>query len=481
MILTSPKILRVFFYKEAVMEKCYKQSIFIFRRDLRLEDNTGLIRATKQSKRVIPCFIFDPKQVKKHQYRSLNALEFMIESLFDLENHIAKKKGKLQFFYGNPKEVLKNIFATCEIEAVFVNRDYTPFSIKRDEEIKGFCQEMRIAFHQEKDLLLNEPEDIKKNDGTPYKVFTAFFKKALASSVCPPIIFNTWNFKKTKIRGSNSLRNICKEIEYKNNPNIFVKGGREEVEKKLAHLSRYKNYDKDRNFPSCEGTTGLSAYNKFGICSIREFYHAIVNTLGETHTLKRELYWRDFFTHIAFHFPKVFGACFYEKYEKLHWKNEAKTFSKWCQGETGFPIVDAGMRELNTTGYMHNRVRMIVASFLTKDLQIDWRLGEKYFAQKLIDYDPCVNNGNWQWAASTGCDAQPYFRIFNPWLQQKKFDPQTHYIKKWILELADKKPTVIHNWFKDTVRKKEESSYPDPIIDHARASKKAKQMFLAIK
>ena len=240
------------------------------------------------------------------------------------------------------------------------------------------------------------------------------------------------------------------------------------------------NYDEERNYPSLSATTGLSAYNKFGLCSVREFFYAVVDQFSEGHTLISELYWRDFFTHIGFHHPKVFGHCFHEKYEKLHWKNDESLFQCWCEGRTGFPIVDAGMRELNATGYMHNRVRMIVASFLCKDLHIDWRWGERYFAQKLIDYDPCVNNGNWQWAASTGCDAQPYFRIFNPWLQQKKFDKEALYIKKWIPNLNNLSSSSIHNLYKEKARQKNSSDYPAPIVDHFVESKKAKEMFAAL-
>jgi len=221
-------------------------------------------------------------------------------------------------------------------------------------------------------------------------------------------------------------------------------------------------------------TSNLSAHLKFGTLSIRETYHAIKKILGPTHLLLRQLYWRDFFTHVAYYSPFVFGHAFHEKYDQLIWEHDDKKFQRWCTGTTGFPIVDAGMRQLTTTGFMHNRVRMIAASFLTKDLHIDWRWGEKFFAQQLIDYDPAVNNGNWQWCASTGCDAQPYFRIFNPWLQQKKFDTECIYIKRWIPELKKVAPATIHTWYANKLP----SNYPKPMVDHTQEARITKQWFI---
>lgn len=460
--------------------KKYKLSLFIFRRDLRLDDNTGLIEAMKNSETVMPCFIFDPRQVENHPYRSDHALQFMLESLGDLQGQIGKHEGKMYFFYGEPEQVLAEIFRRGDVQAVFTNRDYTPFSARRDKTIAKLCRKNGIRFHQHADILICEPEQVKNQSGGPYKVFTAFFKKALSLPVRRPEYFKEWNFCLMDIPGI-ELEAVHEKLDLKINSEIFARGGRAAALKSLKNLAIYKNYDQDRNYPARLGTTGLSAHNKFGVCSIREFFYAVAKQLGEDHTLIAELYWRDFFTHIAFHYPQVFGRCFHEKYEKLRWKNDNDQFHSWCEGQTGFPIVDAGMRELNATGYMHNRVRMIVASFLTKDLHVDWRWGEKYFAQKLLDYDPCVNNGNWQWAASTGCDAQPYFRIFNPWLQQKKFDVDVAYIKKWVPELNKLAPSAIHNWYKEKIRRNNNVNYPEPIVDHAAESKKAKHMFTVLK
>ncbi|MCM2325813.1 MAG: DNA photolyase family protein, partial [Candidatus Woesearchaeota archaeon] len=251
------------------------------------------------------------------------------------------------------------------------------------------------------------------------------------------------------------------EVTYVKNPQLITHGGRKEGLKILSSLGRFAGYSEDRNYPSRELTTKLSPHNKFGTLSIRETYYEITRQLGEFSVLLNELYWRDFFTHIGYFFPHVFGHAFKNKYDNIKWKDDELKFKAWCEGKTGFPIVDAGMRELNSTGFMHNRVRMITASFLIKDLHIDWRKGEKYFATKLIDYDPCVNNGNWQWAASTGCDAQPYFRIFNPWLQQERYDYECRYIKRWLPELKDIGYKSIHNIKNEPVK-----GYVSPIIRH---------------
>lgn len=445
--------------------KKYTTSLFVFRRDHRIDDNPSLHNALAESKSVIPCFIFDPRQVSdKNNYKSSNAIQFMIASLEDVDDQLSKKKGSLQIFHGIAHEVIEKLIATYKIDAVYCNRDYTPFSIKRDKEIEKICARYDVAFEQYTDALLNQPEDIKTSSSTPYTVFTPFYKYCFKNfPIAKPTTTRLHNFSKTKLDGSISLSSIKKELVPSENKNIHVMGGRSYALKILKKISEFKDYDDERDIPSI-ATTNLSAYLKFGCISVREVAHAISESLGKHHTLIKQLYWRDFYMHIAYHSPYVFGQSFHKKYDSMWWKNDKKDFRAWCEGTTGFPIVDAGMRQLNTTGYMHNRVRMIVASFLTKDLHIDWRWGEKYFAQQLVDYDPALNNGNWQWSASTGCDAQPYFRIFNPWLQQKKFDPDCTYIKTWIPELQDIEPKIIHNWFKESGP--DIPDYPRPIVDH---------------
>jgi deoxyribodipyrimidine photo-lyase len=453
-----------------------KKSLFIFRRDLRLEDNTALIKAAEQSETIIPCFIFDPRQVdNENSFKSNNCIQFMIESLIDLNDQLKKHNGHLYLFYGQAEQVVADLIKAETIDAIFCNRDYTPFSMKRDQAIKNECLKAEITFEQFGDALLNEPEMIKSASGTPYAIFTAFFKHSSKHfSVQEPQYVKKIFFYSKKI-ALDKTSAIFKTILPEPNENIYVHGGRANALKIIAELKNFTQYSKERDFPELEATTHLSAHNKFGTISIRELYWAIAKELGKSHTLIQQLYWRDFFTHVAFHSPFVFGHAFREKYDSLPWENDVTKFKAWREGKTGFPIVDAGMRELNETGYMHNRVRMIVGSFLVKDLHIDWLWGEKYFAQMLVDYDPAVNNGNWQWVASTGCDAQPYFRIFNPWLQQKKFDAQCEYIKKWVPELKHLTPKVIHSWFKNTSPKLKD--YPAPIVDHSKESTLAKKQY----
>lgn len=448
----------------------YPLSLHIFRRDLRLFDNTALNAALQSSKNVIPCFIFDKRQIENNIYKSQNSIQFMVESLRELENTIKSKNGKLFFFYGIAEEIVEKLLKQLPIRAVFLNRDYTPFSCIRDKKIENICNQFSVDFHAYADALLHEPEEILKKNQEPYTIFSHYFRAASSFIVSKPQNQNHDNYYKEDI--SFADKNILNTIVKNVNPSLLVKGGRNEALTLLKKLKNLQNYEEIRNFPALFGTTKLSAHNKFGTLSIRELYAEIIKLFGVNHTLIKELYWRDFFTHIAFHYPHVFGKAFHSKYDNINWSQNEKYFNAWCHGHTGFPIIDAGMRELNKTGYMHNRVRMLVASFLTKDLHIDWRWGEKYFAKKLVDYDPAVNNGNWQWAASTGCDAQPYFRIFNPWLQQKKFDSNAEYIKQWVPELNNVSPAIIHSLNTSQLK-----DYVTPIVDHSIESAKAKIMY----
>ena len=455
----------------------HRKSLFIFRRALRLKDNTGLIKALKNSKKVIPCFIFTPEQIKNNEYKSKNAIQFMIESLLDLEEQLKKKGGELYRFFGKQDEIVERLIKQKNIDAVYVNRDYTPYAQSRNEKIKKVCKKNNIKFVSNNDYLLIEPEHIETGSGTPYKVFTPFYKKAKQKNIDKPEPNHHTNYYKGKVDFEKN-KTIYNEILPEKNENLFTNGGRTEAVKILRTLHTYDDYEKERDYPKKPKTTGLSAHNKFGTISIRELYWDIADQLDKEHTLIQELFWRDFFTHVAFHNPEVFGEPFYKDFKDLKWDQDEEKFQKWCDGKTGFPIIDAGMRQLNETGWMHNRVRMIVASFLTKDLHISWQWGEKYFAQKLVDYDPAVNNGNWQWAASTGCDAQPYFRIFNPWSQQERYDKQAKYIKKWVPELKDTEAKQIHklneNFPKDL-------DYPKPIVDHAQERKEALDRYKKVK
>ncbi|MGZ8241115.1 MAG: cryptochrome/photolyase family protein [Methylobacter sp.] len=447
----------------------YSTSLFIFRRDLRIQDNTALNEALRLSQQVIPCFIFDPRQIQPHPYQSKPAMRFMLQSINDLERQLQAMGGKLSLYHSLPQEVIKAVHEHQHIQAVFINRDYTPFSRQRDDEIHNICKQLGIALHYLADILLTEPEQVIKNDHTPYKVFTAFYNNARQYPVALPQVLVKGKF--APVVSGFKVGQL--DLPYEKASKDIISGGRKHALAILNQLTDYADYRNTRDFPALHSTTKLSAHLKFGACSIREVYYAITAQLGSEHSLLRQLYWRDFFTHVAYHFPHVFGRAFLERFAELQWDNNGNLFQAWCEGKTGFPIVDAGMRELNATGFMHNRVRMITASFLVKDLHIDWRWGERYFAQHLIDYDPCINNGNWQWAASTGCDAQPYFRIFNPWLQQQKFDPDCRYIHDWLPELKKFPPEILHHWNK----KHSLCNYPAPVIDHARESQIAKARF----
>lgn len=454
------------------MNKLYTRSLFIFRRDLRIEDNNGLRNALESSESVIPCLIFTPEQIGiENTYRSIHAIHFMVESLIDLAYSLEQKGAELYLFQGSPHKVVEHLIRTEKIEAVFVNRDYTPYSRARDELIQGACSSHSVAFKATPDSLLIEPEEGLTAQSTPYQIFTPFFKKNSSQAIPEPSYHHYTNYATTITAESLPLSFIDTLVTH--NISLRTRGGRTVGKKILATLKTFSSYATSHDQVAQE-TTGLSAHNKFGTVSIREVYHAISQAVGKDNGLLRQLYWRDFFTHVAWFHPRVFGHAFQEKFEHISWNTSKKDFDRWCTGTTGFPIVDAGMRQLNETGYMHNRARLIVGSFLTKDLQISWLWGEKYFAQQLEDYDPCVNNGNWQWVASTGCDAQPYFRIFNPWLQQKKFDPECIYIKRWIPELAHVDPHVIHLWYKQKVPL---TGYPLPMVDHATESRIAKALY----
>ncbi|VVB99946.1 FAD binding domain of DNA photolyase [uncultured archaeon] len=442
------------------------KTLFIFRRDLRLDDNMGLIAALSDSSEVVPCFIFDPAQ-RKGGYFSQNAFQFMCESLAWLDRALRARGSRLFLFRGKPEGIVARLVRQEGISAVYANGDYTPFAQARDRRISLACGKAGAQFRLFHDALLHWPDEILKPDGSPYTVFTPYFRAASRILPSRPARNRRSNYFRGKIRGEGGLP-VCKA-----NPNIAFRGGRTEALRLLARMGEQDDYAAKRDFPSLGSTTHLSAHLKFGTVSAREAYWAAEGKLGAAHPLIRQFHWRDFFTQVAFHRPGVFGHPFNPRYSGVRWTGGKAELEAWKRGMTGFPIVDAGMRELASTGYMHNRVRMIAASFLTKDLHVDWREGEKHFAQKLADYDPCVNNGNWQWAASTGCDAQPYFRIFNPWLQQRKFDPSCEYIKRWVPELSGLSAHRIHSLEKE----EPPAGYPRRMVEHAREAAVAKAAF----
>lgn len=462
----------------------YNRALVIFRRDLRWEDNTALLSAFKRSRSVVPCFIFTNEQTSSHPFRSINGFAFMLESLRELSDVIADQGGHLHLFHGNPPEVVRAAISKGGIDAVFVNKDYTPYSRSRDKEIAQSCEALGVPFHSFSDALLVEPSTFGKPDKTPYTVFTPFYRRGMLESVRRPVV----------PRSGESLAVLSDEVltgelqlttfeRYERiireagggAPQRRSRGGRRAGLATLGRVPLLAEYARVRDFPSLDSTSILSPHNKFGTVSIREVYWTAVDAFSLEHSFIRELFWRDFFTHIGWHFPHVFAGAFHRRFDAIEWDDDRERLDAWCEGMTGFPIVDAGMRELRATGYMHNRVRMIVASFLVKDLHLSWRLGEAFFAHHLTEYDPAVNNGSWQWAASTGCDAQPYFRIFNPWLQQKRFDVEACYIKRWIPELSRLSGKEIHGLELGT--SSQPRGYPRPIVEHRIEKQRAEQLF----
>lgn len=450
----------------------YNHALVCLRRDLRLHDNTTLLAAMRQSRQVSVCFILDPAQVTSHPWHSSCGFGFMLESLALLDDELAKLGSGLMILQGKPEEALAALFDCSDVDALFLNADYTPFALRRDTKLAELCKSRGIPMHISHDALLTVPGKVVTKTGAPYQVFTPFYKAAASIPVPKPQALDDPG-KLAAVSGDIRNRNRHLLRTYRTQPSP-VAAGRAGAMKALDRLDGLRHDQHHRDIPALDATSRLSVHLKFGTLSVREAYHSVVSRLGSDHPLLRQLYWRDFFTHIGFHYPWVFGSAFQQRYDAIEWRQDEHHFQAWCKGRSGFPIVDAGMRELRETGFMHNRVRMVVASFLVKDLHIDWRRGEAWFARHLVDYDPAVNNGNWQWAASTGCDAQPWFRIFNPWLQQKRFDPDCSYIKRWIPELRNLPAAEIQQWHKRFIPG---HPYPAPIVDHASRASMARALF----
>jgi deoxyribodipyrimidine photo-lyase len=408
-------------------------TVFWFRRDLRLQDNAGLYHALKENNDVVPIFIFDTSILDKLEDKMDRRVDFIHQSLQLLQEQLSELQASLIVFHGNPVE----IFRQLNPKAVYTNHDYEPYARERDDTVKKLLEAKGITFNTYKDQVIFEKDEVVKEDRKPYTVFTPYSKK-WKSKITPfysksyPTRKHFINFKKISILPIPDLKSIGFQPTHTTFPDRLVK------------LSVIERYDKQRNFPAVQGTTRLSVHLRFGTVSVRTLVQVAQQ---KNEVWLNELIWRDFYHMILWHFPHVETRAFKPAYDAIQWVNNEDDFKKWCDGKTGYPIVDAGMRELNTTGFMHNRVRMIVASFLTKHLLIDWRWGEAYFAKKLLDFDLAANNGGWQWAAGSGCDAAPYFRVFNPALQTDKFDPQRNYINQWVPE-----------W--------KSPDYPLPMIEH---------------
>lgn len=425
-----------------------KIALFWHRRDLRIYDNAGLYHALKSGLKVLPIFIFDEEILKKLEDRNDARVSFIYQEIAELKTEYEKFGSSLLVKYGKPLEVWNNLIKEFEIAAVFTNRDYEPYAQERDKQIFEFLNARNIPFKGFKDHVIFEKNEVLKDDGKPYTVFTPYSNKWKAK--INAFYLKSYPTEKYIINLHKTEKLPLIELSEMNfEPSTIPFPERLTPEKIIS------NYHNTRDIPSINGTSRLSLHLRFGTISIRQLAISAKN-LNEKYL--NELIWRDFYQMIIFHFPHSVEKSFKPDYDKIEWRNNENEFKKWCEGKTGYPIVDAGMRELNATGFMHNRVRMIVASFLTKHLLIDWRWGEKYFAAKLLDFELASNIGGWQWAASSGCDAAPYFRVFNPELQTEKFDKELKYIKKWIPELNT-------------------NQYPKPIVEHKFARERVLKVF----
>lgn len=448
-----------------------KINIFWFRRDLRLNDNAGLYHALKSGKPVLPIFIFDKNILDDLEDRTDARVTFLYDILAELKTELEAFGSTLLVAYGKPLDVWKDLTAQFDIEKVFTNHDYEPYALQRDTAVKVFLNSKAIDFQMFKDHVIFEYSEVTKDDGLPYTVFTPYSRKWRTKLESHLVEHNgqqmsfylkpypTEAYYSSFVTHHSSLNHPLSNFAFPTLESMNFKRSSIKIPSKTIARSVVKNYDKTRDFPAlAQGTSRLGIHFRFGTISIRE---KALAAQGLNETYVNELIWRDFYSMIIQHFPHIgAGRAFRRDYELIQWENDENKFQKWCAGKTGYPLVDAGMRELNATGHMHNRVRMVVSSFLTKHLLIDWRWGEAYFAKKLLDYDFASNNGGWQWAAGCGTDAAPYFRIFNPEAQLKKFDKDGTYTRHWVKE-----------WLTP--------QYPSPIVDHKTAREKCLTTYAA--
>ncbi len=421
-----------------------KVAIYWFRRDLRFEDNTGLYHALKGDTPVLPLFIFDTNILDDLEEKHDARVMFLHDTLSAMHQKLQQKDSSMLIRHGVPEKVWQEILQEYDVAAVYTNHDYEPYAKKRDENTRKLLEKADIPFHTYKDQVIFEKDEILTKSGTGYKKFTPYkrawlgqLKDEMLESYPAALSFSNWYT--TKPLPMPSLQELGFE--------------RADIEIPPNHIDDevIRHYQKKRDYPAQDGTTRLGVHLRHGTLSIRELARK-AKEINDTYL--NELIWREFYMQVLYHNPQVVDTSFKPKYDKIPWRNNEEDFRRWCEGTTGFPIVDAGMRELNKNGYMHNRVRMITASFLTKHLLVDWRWGEAYFAEKLLDYELANNNGGWQWAAGSGVDAQPYFRIFNPHSQTKKFDNTEDYIKKWVPEYGT-------------------DQYPEPMVNHKEARDRA--------
>ena len=446
----------------------YKNGLFLFHRDLRIVDNTGLLLASKQCEKVYTCFIFTPEQVKKNDYKSTNSIEFMLESLQDLQNDIQERQGKLILMYNDTISSLKHLIQELHIECVYFNQDYTPYAKQRTTEVLAMCNKEQIQCETSHDYCIAEPGTILNQSGTTYVRFNAFYEAMFFHhEFTLPNKKSITNFANTSksLMHTLSLPEAFDKLVKTKNPQLAVHGGRSLGKSMLRKaVGRLEDYGESRDDMS-QQTSMMSAYIKFGCVSIREVMNTFKGRYSANHEYIRQLIWRDFYMHLLDAYPESLGALYNQKMSVVQWKTNKTHLQKWKEGTTGFPLVDAGMREMNATGYMHNRARMLVATILSKILFLDWREGEKYFAQQLVDYDVASNSGNWQAVVGGGLYSMPWFRVMSPWAQSEKNDKDVAYIRKWIPELKDVSDKHIHKWHK-YYKKYQDVAYPAPIVDY---------------
>jgi len=426
-----------------------KVNIFWFRRDLRLDDNVGFYNALQSKNHVLPIFIFDSEILKKLPKDDAR-VSFIFETLQKMRIELQDNfESSIAIYHGKPKTIFEEILNDFGVEEVYTNHDYEPYARERDEEIKEFLSDKNVAFNTFKDQVIFEKNEVVKKDGDPYVVYTPYMR--------------TWKekFKEHNLTIYYTNSYLSNLIEHTRLPNLTLsdigfKKSTQEITPYIVTPTLIQEYEETRNFPAKDATSRLGPHLRFGTVSVRKMIKKAITEKNEI--FWQELIWREFFMQILWHFPETKDKAFKSKYDKIEWRNNEKEFDAWCKGETGYPLVDAGMRQLNETGFIHNRIRMLAGSFLCKHLLIDWRWGEAYFAEKLHDYEMASNVGNWQWVAGSGVDASPYFRIFNPTTQIKKFDKDLKYIKKWV-------PNY------------QELTYPKEIVDHKEARERCLKVY----
>jgi len=471
-----------------------KKSLTWIRRDLRLHDHHALSESLKNSDETLVAFIFDEKILTKLKNKNDLRVTFIMQSLMEINGILEKNGSSLIVRYGDPTVLIPNLIKEHNLDSLYFNRDYEPYAKERDAKVEKILKAMNVEVFSFKDSVFYEKKEVLNGSGEVYKVFTPYKNKWLEKFQSEDMLVSDFklNLKKLMLIANNSESlasyDWYKEIGFKETFGV-LKGGSSEALKKLEQFKKYiSNYKEARDIPALDQTSNLSTYIRMGNLSIRDMIRVSIakKDLGHA-TWLSEIIWRDFYQMILDVYPRVAQSSFKPEYDQIKWHGKKEDFEKWCQGKTGYPIVDSAMRCLNETGMMHNRLRMVVASFLTKTLLINWRLGEEYFANKLYDFDLAANNGGWQWSASTGVDAQPYFRIFNPYNQSEKFDPQGEFIKRWIPELKDVSPKKIHAPGEMDMIEQMESScvigehYPHPIVDYKTQRDRALLMYKEIR